>query len=132
LLPAIDLAVYSACQFRITVEVWRDAEKYGLANYDGGNLQYTTDASGATGWKIVDGGSMGYDGTLTDCVGSCVVANQQTWTSSANPKWKTGVFNAATPLGTTLRLRFTFASDIGNELGPLPGIYVRRLQIEVF
>ncbi len=132
MLPAIDFSAYTNCQLRLTVEVWRDAEKYGLANYDGANLQFTLDASGASGWGIVGGATMGYDGKLTDCVGSCIVYNQQTWTTSANPKWKTGIYEATMPPGPVVRLRFAFHSDISNEVGPLAGIYVRRLQVEVF
>lgn len=131
MLPAVDLSAYSACQLRMTVELWRDAEKYGLVNYDGGNLQYTTDAAGAGGWAIVGGMKMAYDGVLTDCI-PCIVLSQQTWTSSANPKWKTAIYEGAMPLGPVVRLRFTFHSDISNELGPLAGIYVRRLQVEVY
>ena len=131
MLPSVDLSAYTACQVRLTMEVWRNAEKFGLVNYDGGNLQYTIDASGASGWAIVGGATMLYDGKLTDCSGSCVVSNQQTWTTSANPKWKTAVYEGAVP-GPTVRLRFAFHSDISNESGPLPGIYVRRLQVDVF
>jgi hypothetical protein len=132
MLPAVDLSAYATCQLRLTVELWRNAEKYGLVNYDGGNLQYTTDASGASGWAIVGGMKMAYDGTLTDCSGNCIVLNQQTWTTSANPKLKTAIFEAATPPAPVVRLRFTFHSDISNSVSPLPGIYVRRMQVEVF
>lgn len=132
MLPAIDLSAYGACQFRVTVEVWRDAERYGLNYYDGGNLQYTTDAAGASGWTWVSGASMQYDAQLTDCFGSCVVLGQQTWTGSAIPKWKTGIWEATMPPGPSLRLRFTFWSDISNDVGPLPGLYVRRVHVEAF
>jgi hypothetical protein len=131
MLPAVDLSAYGMCQLRITVELFRNAEQVGL-NYDGGNLQYTTDASGAAGWAIVDNGNMAYDGPLTGCSGSsCIVSNQTTWTKSVNPRWKTAVYAGAL-LGPVIRLRFTFHSDVGNDVGPLPGIYVRRLHVEMF
>lgn len=132
MLPVVDLSAYTACQLRMTVEVWREAEKFGLVNYDGGNLQYTTNAAGASGWAIVGGMKMAYDGTLTDCSGSCIVLNQQTWTTSSNSKWKTAIYEGVMPPGPMVRLRFTFHSDSGNDVGPLAGIYVRRLQVEVY
>jgi hypothetical protein len=132
MLPEIDLSAFSSCQVRFTVELWREAEKYGLANYDGGNLQYTVDASGASGWALVAGAAMAYDGVLADCTGSCIVYNQQTWTTTANSKWKTAIYEAAAPPAPVVRLRFAFHSDISNEVGAFAGIYVRRLQVEAF
>ncbi len=132
MLPAIDLSAYAGCQMRITTELWRNAEKFGLVNYDGGNLQITTDASGAGGWAAITGATMAYDGTLGDCGGTCIVANQQTWTNSSNPKWKTAVYESTMPPGAMIRLRYTFHSDNGNNSGALPGIYVRRLQVDAF
>ena len=131
-LPTIDLTAYQACQFRATVELWRNAEKYGLALYDGGNVQYTTDPAGASGWAVAGGAGMNYDGTLSDCGAGCIVNGQKTWSSSANPKLKTGIYEAATPPGTSLTLRFTFHSDSSNLNGGLPGIYIRRVLIEAF
>jgi hypothetical protein len=131
MLPVIDLSPYTSCQFRITAEVWRNAEKYGLINYDGGNLQYTLDPAGATGWMLVGGSAMAYDGILQQCAGNCVVYNQQVWTSGANPKWRTAIYEGAVP-GPQVRFRFTFASDLGQMGGPWHGIYVRRLQVDVF
>jgi hypothetical protein len=130
MLPAVDLSAYAMCQLRITVELFRNAETVGI-NYDGGNLQYTTDASGSAGWAIVNNGNMAYDGKLPQCSGSsCIVPDQETWTTSKIPNWKTAVY-AGAMLGPVVRLRFTFHSDVGNDVGPLPGIYVRRLHVQV-
>lgn len=124
-LPTIDLAAYKTCKIKVTVALWRNAEKYGLVNYDGGNLQYATDTA-ATAWTVMDGGGMGYDGKL-QC-SACLMATQNTWTSSASPFAKTGTFtSAAGALGSALNLRFTFYSD---EAGQLPGIFVKSLKVE--
>ena len=128
----INLSAYQACQFRVTVELWRDAEKFGSVNYDGGNLQFTTAAGGTTGWAVLDGSGMGYDGSLIQCTGTCVVAGEKVWTTSNSPKWKTAVYEAASPPGSTLWLRFTFASDSENTNGPLPGVFVRRVRVEAY
>ena len=124
-LPTLDLNAYKTCKVRVTVTLWRNAEKYGLVNYDGGNLQYTTDPTAASGWGVMDGGSMAYDGNLT-CT-SCLVAGQKVWTSSASPFVKTGTFTSSAALGASLSLRFTFYSDSD---GALPGIFVKRVLIE--
>lgn len=131
-LPMIDLSAHLSCQLRITVDLWRSAEKVGLVNYDGGNLQYTVAAAGNTGWTALDGAGMGYDGTLPQCGGACLVAGQNVWTSSGSPKAKTAVFTAASPPGGSLWLRFTFTSDADNQSGPLPGLFVRRVRVEAF
>ncbi|APR85985.1 Hypothetical protein A7982_11334 [Minicystis rosea] len=125
-LPTVDFTSYMSCKIRLTVEVWRNAEKYGLVYYDGGNVQYTTDPAAATGWTAVPAASMGYDGSL-DCGAGCLVSGQQVWSSSSNPKLKTGIYDAATPPGSSVTLRFTFHSDSDNTNGPLPGLYVRRV-----
>ena len=131
-LPMINLSAHLACQFRITVQLWRNAEKFGTVNYDGGNLQYTVDATGSTGWAVVDGTTMAYDGKLPQCTSPCLVSGQKTWTSSASPKAKTAVYTATTPPGASLWLRFTFDSDVGNVNGPLAGIYVGRVLVEAY
>jgi hypothetical protein len=131
-LPMIDLSAHLTCNFRITVDLWRSAEQFGIVDYDGGNLQYTIDPTGSTGWKAVDGSGMMYDGQLPDCTAPCLVDNQNTWTSSANPKSKTAVYTSATPPGGTLWLRFTFDSDGGNVNGALPGIFVSHVLVEAY
>jgi hypothetical protein len=131
-LPVIDLSAHLGCQFRLTVELWRSAERVGVVNYDGGNLQYTVAAAGNTGWAALDGAGMAYDGTLPQCGGSCLVAGQNVWTSTGSPKAKTAVYTAAAPPGASLWLRFTFTSDSDNSAGALPGIFVRRVLVEAY
>lgn len=127
-LPTISLAGYTTCKIKVTVDLWRSSEKYGLVYYDGGNLQYTTDPAASTGWTLMDGGGMGYDSTLS--CSSCIMAGQKTWTSSSTPYAKTGTFTSPAALGANLTVRFTFYSDDSNTLGPLPGLYIKRLRVD--
>lgn len=128
-LPTLDLSSLATCKIKVTVDLWRNAEKVGFVNYDGGNVQYTTDPAASTGWTLMDGGSMGYDAVLsTDgCSTGCYAYGQKTWTGSGSPNAKTGTFTSSAPLGASLTLRFTFASD---SLGALPGIYIKRVRVE--
>jgi hypothetical protein len=131
-LPMIDLSAYQSCQFRVTVTLWRSAEKYAGVDYDGGNLQYTTVAAGTSGWKALDGPNMAYDGQLIDANSPCLVLNQNVWTTSANPKAKTAVYTSTTPPGDSLWLRFTFYSDVDNVNGPLPGLFIGSVLVEAY
>lgn len=129
-LPTIDLSTHQNCQFRTTVELWRNTERVGVL-YDGSNLQYTIDPAAGSGWTVLDSAGMNYDGKLSDCGSGCIVEGQKTWASSDNPKSKTGIYQGSMP-GTSVTFRFTFHSDNGNDVGRLPGVYVKRLLVEAF
>jgi hypothetical protein len=132
-LPQLDLSAVTSCQFRVTVELWREGETVGLVNYDGGNLQYTTDQSpkASSAWAAVDGPKMAYDGQLLGSCGSisCIVEGQKTWTTGNNAKSKVAIYESATPPGASLTMRFTFFSD---DMGDKAGIYVRRVLVEAY
>lgn len=127
-LPMIDLAPYQNCQFRTTVELWRDSEKVGNVYYDGRNLQYTTNPAGTSGWTLLGGAGMKYDGVIVGCTAGCIANGQPTWSSSSDPKAKTALYEGPMP-GTSILFRFTFYSD---DAGRLPGIYIKRLLVEAF
>jgi hypothetical protein len=129
-LPKIDLSAAQGCQIHLTVDLWREGEKVGQVNYDGGNLQFTTDASptASSAWAVVPGATMSYDGVILGACGSisCLVDGQQTWTSNATPKAKTATYAGPMP-GAQVTLRFTFFSD---DLNQYAGLYIRRVLVE--
>lgn len=128
-LPTIDLSAHATCKIKITVDLWRSSEG-SISTRDGGNLQYNVDPAATTGWKVIDGGSMGYDGTLSTlgCSTGCLLYNQQTWSSTLTPYAKTGVFTSTAPMGASLALRFTFVSD--SSLASYAGLYIKSLRVE--
>ena len=129
-LPTIDLSSVASCQLQLTVELWREAEKVGQVNYDGGNMQFTVDPAptASSAWAVVPGASMQYDGTLLGSCGSlsCIVEGQPAWTSTGSPKAKTATYMGAMP-GAQVTVRFTFFSD---DMGDYAGLYVRRVLVE--
>jgi hypothetical protein len=131
-LPMIDLSAYQSCQLRVTVQLWRDTEQFAGEDYDGGNLQFTSAAAGNSGWAVLNGPMMAYDGELPTCTASCLVSGQSTWASSEAPEAKAAVYTSPTPPGDALWLRFTFSSDSSNAYGPLPGIFVASLLVEAY
>jgi Cys-rich repeat protein len=130
-LPAIPLGIYASCKIKVTADVWIEGELDSTLRYDGGNLQFTTDATGATGWTVLDGGSMGYDYKLNSsrcqATSNCLVYDQMTWCTDARVA-KTGTFTStAGAFGSTLNLRFTFHSD---SYVVADGLYVKHVRVE--
>lgn len=128
-LPTIDLSAHGGCKVRVTVALWRNCEG-SVSNRDGGNLQYNVDPTATTGWKVMDGVAMAYDGALSTlgCSTGCALYDQPTWSSTQTPYAKTAVFTSSAPLGASLALRFTFFSD--GSLSSYPGLYVKSLRVE--
>jgi hypothetical protein len=128
-LPKIDLTAYATCKVKVSVNLWVRSE-VGTLPYDGGNLQYTVDPTAASGWTLMDGGSMAYDGTFStlSCASasSCFLYGQKIWANDTGVT-KAGTFTSPAALGSALTLRFTFHSD---DSIVRPGIYVKRVLVE--
>ncbi len=128
-LPTIDLSAYPTCKVKVTVNLWVYTEANSGYRFDGGNLQYTVDPTAASGWTLMDGGSMAYDGALNSSgcsSSSCLINGQNAWSTEAGLP-KVGTFTSAGALGSALTLRFTFHSDSSVVY---PGIYVKSLKVE--
>lgn len=128
-LPKLDLTQWASCRIKVSVDAWIESE-VGTLPYDGGNLQYTTDPASSTGWQVMDGGTMAYDGLLStlSCAGdgSCFLYGQKVW-ASINGIARTGTFTSPAALGGALTLRFTFHSDASISKA---GLYVKRVVVE--
>ena len=117
----------------MTFDLWRETES---GDYDGGNLQATTDANpdggtlSSNNWQVVGDypGTANYDAATlvsASCAG-CYIAGQPVWSGSLQPQKSVEVDLSEYAGSASVAVRFTFHSNGSNSWD---GLYIGNITL---
>lgn len=126
-----DLSAFADCQITMTFDLWRFTES---GDYDGGNLQATTDPDpdGSTlssnSWQVVGDypGAANYDAAtlVSASCAACYIAAQPVWSGSLQRQKSVEVDLSEYAGAASLALRFTFHANGTNSWD---GLYIGNI-----